>query len=448
MDGLIYAVVGALLLPAWLIVVLRRPFLRFCLVCGLAMVTFTPGLAPFTVDAAYAVTLVAGGVAALADSARGSRRVRPSAISVVGPLTASYLVLQILNGLFTDAAATIRLGLPFLTLLVIFPIAVSAGRVATQRSAEALLATVTFLGAVSFCVYWLSARGVSALSTHSLFAASNLLPMLGTQWGMVSLSARGASLRRRVAALACGFGIPAMMLLTGTRTWIVVIGVCLVSTAVGAIAGRLAGVAGLMRLCIGISVSVAAIVWLGGHLITNADFLSERTQSLLSAWHSQGRADASVSARFEANRAAEEALSGHWLFGRGIAFPNPITPFDTPLSSTMRVGVVGTVLIVAFVILAVGARRHGGRTIGRLPLVVTRTWLVAVAALCLVLDPLGDAMFPVTVGLAITYAVASAEVAGNDRALGAPEREVTDDRTREVSRSDLAREPLGFGRLR
>ncbi|MEX5306088.1 O-antigen ligase family protein [Kocuria sp. CPCC 205258] len=254
-------------------------------------------------------------------------------------------------------------------LICIAPIvAVDAGRVTSLRSGKALAASFTGVAAVSFSVYWLSARGVSLLGVDRLLMFSMVLTGLGILLGSVY-----GLVRLRPTWVLFGILCFIAILVTGTRSgFILLLGVF---GAVGAVRKFRIPVFRFAVGMIGIAVCTYLVLPVISSRVSKEGFLENRIRALGEIFGDGVTSDASGAIRSRAVDITRAEWRDRPLLGVGFghAFESPVpgrVAVDFQLDSGMllfaKFGVLGMLcLMVSFALIgfcivrfhrAIGAR--------------------------------------------------------------------------------------------
>ncbi len=242
-------------------------------------------------------------------------------LAVIAIFGISYLASPAGSDLATFGRQSI-----FYLLIVLGPvIGLDSGRDLAPRTVYAIIGAIGVIAALGFAADWLNRRGVTALP-FGRFILSSLV--LGLAFGLALVMVFHArSVMARVLWLIPIIAIPIAMLVTGTRTNLIIfiaIAVVLGSAKKARVPlGRMivlvivAGVAGLVLFPIAVSVAVA-----------DPNFIANRVTALVSAL--TGNGDASQSFREDQAETAAEMISYSPFFGFGLGYAVPFT-VDSPL---------------------------------------------------------------------------------------------------------------------
>lgn len=320
---------------------------RLLLVMAAGLFVFTPGSAAFAPKLVFLAVL-------FGSSAISLLRLRGTGIKPSGGIVASaacYVVtlfIAALEGWSADPQATLQNGLPYVMVLLIPPIAIDAGMNSNRRLLESGMLVVGITGTLSFTVHWLARRGVSSLDINGLFATSLLLPALVFQWGLMVTTDKSRTLMIRFLAAGLSLLIPFALLVTGTRSALV-LGVGFAVFLVWRLRHkRILLTAG--SAIAAVAIAVPLLGWLASKLLKETDFLTRRLEALQYAVVYGSRGDESLAGRNYSSDVVRSAVEGQWLFGLGLSTPDPIAAFDTPLSTVMRIGVAGNFFLLLYLI--------------------------------------------------------------------------------------------------
>ncbi|MBA8848155.1 hypothetical protein FHX53_001754 [Yonghaparkia alkaliphila] len=233
----------------------------------------------------------------------------------------------------------------FYLMLVVGPIiALDTGRDITPRLAYALVGVIGTVAAVGFAIDWLSRRGVTALSADRIVVSSLLLPALAFALAVILVSHSTAW--SRVAWLTPTVIIPLSMLITGTRTNLVIFGALL------AVVGRKSSSrVGTGRLAVTVLVAgglfLAAFPAIASVALNSPEFIEGRLRSAISVLAGQGQADQSFVMRAEQYSQGVALFSLSPVLGLGLGYFVPII-LDSPLMTLVRLGWLGTLVLLAY----------------------------------------------------------------------------------------------------
>lgn len=273
-----------------------------------------------------------------------------------------------------DALTVIRQAM-FYTMIPLAPIVgIDAGRDIRSRTVLRWVGIIGCVAAAGFAADWLNRRGVSSLSFGRFIVSSPMVAALGFTVALVMIVyARGWA---RLFWLVPIMVIPAALLVTGTRTNLVVflaiLGV-LGTTAKRRIPVRKA----LLVAVIMVGAVVIMLPIVADHVISQPGFLETRIQALSNVVTGDAH-DQSYDARNEQYYYAGQWIAESPLFGKGPGF-NPAISLDTPLATVVHLGVVGTVILVGFLGSVLIAARRTGRRYGYSAMHTSSTGIAVVA---------------------------------------------------------------------
>lgn len=293
----------------------------------------------------------------------------------------------------------------FYLLIVLGPvIGLDAGRDIPPRITYPLVGVLGLVAAIGFAFDWLERRGVTALSTGRFILSSLMLPSFAFALALVMVFHAQKRLAR-ILWLVPVVGIPIAMLVTGTRTNLIVF------AAVFAVLGlqrsmRVPPGKMLGLLVIGGVVGGLLFPLVASVAIADPDFLQSRIRASLTVLSGEGGADQSYAIRQNAYVVATDLIDSSPVFGMGLGYTIPIT-LDTPLLTVVRLGWLGTGAVAAFIAAMAWSIWKATRAIGPSP-ATTAWWGLLLVMLCNIPfgTPLEDRGFGFTLLLA-TVAIAS-----------------------------------------
>jgi O-antigen ligase len=238
-------------------------------------------------------------------------------------------------------------------------IGLDAGRSLRPQSVYSIIGIVGAVSAVGFAADWLTRRGVANFEGGRFVLSSLLLPAFAFGLALVML-ALSRSINARVLWLAVAVIIPVAMLVTGTRTNLIVF-----LAALGVVGYRQNFRVPLGRLLV-IGVAVVAIGVVIFQPVANAvlsrpEFIQQRIASLLTVVSGNAAGDASFSGRALQYQQSLDLIAESPFFGYGLGYEFAFTS-DTPLSTVMKLGIVGTITLMAFLTVCVLLIRRSGRS--------------------------------------------------------------------------------------
>ncbi|WP_258724173.1 O-antigen ligase family protein [Cellulomonas sp. NS3] len=346
--------IAALLALAW-------PWGRLTWFVGGAMVVFqtSAGLTmpkvAYVAGVAVALLLAAPGVARTLRT--WGVRFRPGlwgAALLAGWLAVATSIQSLGAGVPVESWARDALTYFLVCAAVVFGI--DAASVVSVRAARAVTACVGVVVAYGFATSWIQRRGLAAESGQVLLASMVALVVPISLAIVLALAGRGA----RAQWLALAGGLVGAVLLTGTRT-----GVVLLAPALGVIGAPSKGRVRASKILVGMAVAlgvIAAALFTFGSRITGAGFQQARIRDAVRAFTEGVSQDGSGSIRIRAYEYAEGIFRDSPLLGQGLGvfFPNPNpgggeTSFslDTPWVLLAKFGLVGAAVLVAALTLIV-----------------------------------------------------------------------------------------------
>lgn len=369
-------------------IVASAPSRLFVVVAGGLLVfqsSDSVGPAKFAYLAAAAVCVAVSGYRLATGSSSAVVSFRPMLAG--SAVLVGYLVLNAVVARLHGVAATdwARDAAPYFLLATLPIVGLDAGTDISSRVLERTIGVLGVVAAAGFAVDWLNRRGVSSLGVGRLVLATTTLAALGFSFAMV----RAAGGPQRIRWAAAAVAVLALMLVTGTRTNLV-----LLAAVIGVVGSRAKSRVSLLR---GLTVvaalalaAAAAIPALASRLSDDPQFISRRLEDLRVAL--SGGSDQSLAARTFDYRLARAQFDGHaWFgFGAGHLYDQPKGPptvsLDTPWAVLAKFGIVGTALLLWYLLGTVRSMVRARRITGPLSLyVVGRGWLFVLVALAVVI---------------------------------------------------------------
>ncbi|WP_406636677.1 O-antigen ligase family protein [Pseudarthrobacter quantipunctorum] len=273
----------------------------------------------------------------------------PTWIRIAVPLFAwaAILLLCLLMGAIAtsgqDLMTVVRQGV-FYTMIPLAPIVgIDAGREIQSKSAIRWIGVIGFVAAAGFAADWLNRRGVSSLSFGRFVVSSLILSALGFALALVMIIY--ARRLERVLWTLAAIAIPAALLITGTRTNLVVFFALVGLLGVTAKFGVPMHKALLLLAFLAAAVAVLLPIF-AEYVIKTPGFLESRLNALMNV-ATGSRKDLSLEARTEQYYHVWNWIQESPWFGKGPGFNPPIS-LDTPLATVVRLGVIGTIAMVGF----------------------------------------------------------------------------------------------------
>ncbi|MFD2338893.1 hypothetical protein FGG90_04195 [Clavibacter tessellarius] len=293
----------------------------------------------------------------------------------------------------------------FYLLIVLGPvIGLDAGRDIPPRITYPLVGVLGLVAAIGFAFDWLERRGVTALSSGRFILSSLMLPSFAFALALVMVFHAEKRLAR-ILWLVPVVGIPIAMLVTGTRTNLIVFAAVFavlgLQRSMRVPPGKMLGLLVIGGVVGGLVFPIVASV-----AIADPDFLQSRIRASLTVLNGEGGADQSYAIRQNAYVVATSLIDSSPVFGMGLGYTIPIT-LDTPLLTVVRLGWLGTVAVAAFIAAMGWSIWKATRAIGPSP-ATTAWWGLLLVMLCNIPfgTPLEDRGFGFTLLLA-TVAIAS-----------------------------------------
>lgn len=335
-------------------------------------------------------------------------------VALVGAMVVSTIAAPV-----SDPAAVVRQGLFYLLIPIAPLVGVETGRHLSGLATTRFAALCGTLSAIGFGVDWLTRRGVASFDLPYLVLGSTVLAGLGFAVALVMATYTAGS--RRVGWGLIAFIIPTAMLVTGTRSNLVLFVVIL----------GLLGPVAKMRLsparAVGITISVVAALGVllplaARYVLSDPTFLERRVFAALQVLSGDAAADQSFMYRSMQYAYALQQMDARPWLGSGLGWSPPFA-MDTPLLTVVKVGVVGTALVVAYLIASMRVISRLGAMHGHSPM---HSAARGVAFMVVALVPFGSPLEDrgLSFALALVFAGVAAAGAGADRALhqGLPDR--------------------------
>lgn len=238
----------------------------------------------------------------------------------------------------------VRQGLFYLLIPLAPLIGVDVGRRLSERAVLVFATIAGTASAIGFATDWVARRGVAATSLGYLLLGSPILAGLAFAISLVKVAhAKGPA---RVLWLIPCFVVPVALLVTGTRTNIV-IGLILLGVLGRQERQRLT----LSRsLVVGIVVAIGFMLLLplvGRALLSDPTFLDSRMRALLNVIGGAAEEDQSYSYRAGQYAYAIQQLELRPVFGFGLGWA-PAIVMDTPLVTVVKLGFLGVGALLAY----------------------------------------------------------------------------------------------------
>lgn len=325
-------------------------------------------------------------------------------VAVVGSMVVSTIAAP-----GWDPASVLRQGLFYLLIPIAPMIGVETGRHLTARTTVRFAAFCGTLSAIGFGVDWLTRRGVAAFDMPYLVLGSTVLAGLGFALALVMASCAAGAQRVGWGLLA--FLIPTAMLVTGTRSnlvlFVVIVGLLGPAAKFRLPLARALGITVAVVAALGVLLPVAA-----RYLLSDPTFLERRVFAALLVLSGDAAADQSYMHRsMQYAYALEQMVARPWL-GFGLGWNPPIV-MDTPLLTVIKVGAVGTAVLVAYLVASMVVVSRLGKMYGYSPLhSAARGLALMVVALIPFGSPLEDRGFCFALALIFAGVAAAARAHG------------------------------------
>lgn len=312
----------------------------------------------------------------------------------------------------SDPTSIIRQGL-FYMLIPLAPfIGVETGRELRLATTLWIAGGAGTLTAVGFAVDWLSRRGVAAFNLNFLVLGSTVLAGLGFALTLlIAVSTKG---RQRVLWATMAAIIPVAMLVTGTRTnlmlFVVIVGMLGPLAKYRLHPGRAFAAVILVGAAIIIMLPIAARM-----LLSDPTFLDKRVFALLEVLSGSAAGDQSFQWRAIQYQYALDQIELRPLLGHGLGW-NPPFAMDTPLVTVIKLGIVGTVVLVLFLVTSLLVIEKLAQARGYAPIhAAARGMAVLLVALLPFGSPIEDRGFSFTLALLFAGVAAAANVPAAER---------------------------------
>jgi hypothetical protein len=200
--------------------------------------------------------------------------------------------------------------------------------------------------------------------------------------------------------------VPFAFLVTGTRSALV-LGVGFVAFLFSRLVNRKI-LRTLSSAAFAMVISLPILGWLASELLTSSVFLSRRIAALQAAITYGSFGDESWATRKYSTEVVQSAIEGRWLFGLGLSTPDPLTAFDTPLATVLRIGVAGNFFLLVYFIVAVrwAMKTAPSNAAGDSVRTVIGGWFLVVLAYGVLLNPpTDDRLFAFALAIALALAV-------------------------------------------
>lgn len=327
---------------------------------------------------------------------------------------AGSMVISTMASPGSDPTSIVRQGLFYLLIPIAPLIGVETGRSLQPLTASRLAAFAGALSAVGFAVDWLTRRGVAAFNLPYLVFGSTILAGLAFALSiLLTVSSKGPA---RVAWGAIAAIIPIAMLVTGTRTnlvmFVVILGMLGSAAKYRLHPARAVVAGGIVALALGVLLPIVARA-----VLSDQSFLDKRVYALLQVLSGDAAGDQSYQWRaIQYNYAWEQIGRQPWL-GYGLGW-NPPFAMDTPLVTVIKLGVIGTALMIAYLVVSMIVVERLARARGYSPMhTAARGLALMTLALLPFGSPLEDRGFPFALALVFAGVAAAAHAPDAFRAV-------------------------------
>lgn len=282
---------------------------------------------------------------------------RPSAVAVgiSALLLGASFVISTLLGPLDHVTDAVRQGISYFLIPIAPFIGIQLGWRLSTKFVHLLTLAVGASSATSLGLDWIARRGIASIDTGRFVLGSPALSALAFSLAIVlSMHGRGAI---RILGVGVVLIIPVALLITGTRTNLV-IGL-IVFALLGSRADFRLSFSGFAQVVVFAALSIVGLALLAPLLLSDPSFLLTRFESLFSFLPGGAIQDQSYFMRMEQYGYASSVVEGSPLFGMGFGWV-PVMFLDTPLATPARVGLIGSALLVIFLILSLRLVKSAG----------------------------------------------------------------------------------------
>ena len=343
-----FAAIAVGLTPIVLALLVFKPWTRSIAVVGGGLVILGSSSDVGPAKIAYSAVLLVCTVVAVIRLSRDPPQwgvtFKPSI--VLGVLLFTSMILGTIGSSGQTVVDIARQSLFYLIIPVAPILGIDAGMNARSAVVHRWVCLAGTISAVGFATDWLSRRGVSTLPIQRFVVPSVMLPTLAFALSFIlfAFTSGWGKLGWSIPVLV----IPSAMLVTGTRTNLVIFAAII--GLVGATERFRLPFRSALLITVGCIASAAALVPLAASwVISNPDFLRSRVAALQAVLAGAGVTDASYTGRLSQYAFAELTIRQYPWFGLGPGYVPP-TSLDTPLSTVVRLGIVGSVCLLGFLI--------------------------------------------------------------------------------------------------
>lgn len=294
-------------------------------------------------------------------------------------------------------AAWEHIALTYVLLAALPVVGIDAGRTLSVVWVGRLIVLFGLLAALGFALDWLNRRGVSSLGVGRVLFGTTALAALGFSYAL----ARAGTARRSWTWLVLAVVIAALLLVTGTRTNLVLLAAFV--GVLGASSKLRVPLRRMIKLLASSAVLTAIVVPIIGRVaVSDPTFLTRRlAQALAVLTNGSASGDLSYQAREVQYQYARVVFDAHTLLGigPGYIYPDGATILDTPWLFPATFGLLG-VGVLAIYLLSVARCMRRTRALAGYSTVQTtaRGWF----AIVLALTPFGAWTEDKGVSLAVT----------------------------------------------
>lgn len=283
----------------------------------------------------------------------------------------------------SDPTSILRQGLFYLLIPIAPMIGIETGRHLTALTTARFAAFCATLSAIGFGVDWLTRRGVASFNLPYLVLGSTVLAGLGFALAVImASSAKGA---HRIGWGLIAFVIPTAMLVTGTRSnlvlFVVILGMLGPAARFRLPAVRAVSITMVVVAALGVLLPFAA-----RYLLSDPTFLDRRVFAALQVLSGDAAGDQSYMYRSMQYAYALQQIDARPWLGFGLGWNPPIV-MDTPLLTVIKIGSLGTALLIAYLVSSMLVVSRMGKIYGYTPM---HTAASGVGLMVLALIPFGS----------------------------------------------------------
>ncbi len=286
---------------------------------------------------------------------------RPAALvlGVVAWLLSGTFAASALLSPLDNAVEAVRQGLSYFLIPISPFLGVQLGWRLSPKLLHIFVLSVGIASSMSFGLDWVARRGVGSIETGRFVLGSPVLSSLAFALGIVlTFHARG--IIRLLGGIAVVI-IPVALLITGTRTNLII--VLVVLALIGSRTKFRVPRSGVAWIVLLAAVSVAALGVLAPIFLQDPSFLQVRLRSLLTISSGGVIDDQSFLMRADQYNYAYSIIEQSPWFGKGFAWI-PAMFLDTPLATPARIGIIGASLLGVFLLLSMWLVRRAASEFG------------------------------------------------------------------------------------